>query len=521
MKSIRYKSTIIFAFIILSFFIDSYAQSFSKIYVKVNNQSVELNAFKRNDIVFISAKEFASKLRLQYAYSEEHQKAEIIFPKFNLKITARNPFVALFNKEEQKKEIVQLPISTIVIQNDILFPLDFMRSTLSRCFNSVVTYSETRPDIVDLPNQTEQSDTTEKEEEINFADIKFDVDEKVNGTLLEINFNKKIRNVKNSLRNNILTLDVTELRIDEKKFPINFTEGLVREVRATNTNNGARLQFTLHKDFGDYEVLHNRNEQKIFVTIHNKSFQAKKNRIRSNRDRWNFDVIVLDAGHGGKDPGAIGRNKSVEKNITLAITLKLGKMLEENMKDVKVVYTRKDDRFVELYRRGKIANDNDGKLFISIHCNSTPNKKSNASGSEVYLLRPGRTDDAIAIAARENSVIEFEADPKRYQKLTDENFILVSMAQAAHMQYSEKFAEMLDKQFRQNLDIPSRGVKQAGFFVLVGASMPSVLVEAGYLSNPTDEKYLMSKKGQEEVAQSIFNAIKSFKNYYDLIIREE
>jgi len=168
-----------------------------------------------------------------------------------------------------------------------------------------------------------------------------------------------------------------------------------------------------------------------------------------------------------------------------------------------------------LYKRGKIANENNGKLFISIHCNSTKKKPSNASGAEVYLLRPGRTEEAIEIAETENSVIEYEDNPQRYEKLTDENFILVSMAHSAYMKYSEKFAELLNKDFYLNLKLKSRGVKQAGFYVLVGASMPSVLIETGFISNKEDAKFLKSASGQKQVAESIFSSIKTYRKYYE------
>src|SRR5437016_14273254 len=121
-----------------------------------------------------------------------------------------------------------------------------------------------------------------------------------------------------------------------------------------------------------------------------------------------LDVIVLDAGHGGKDAGAIGTNGYMEKQATLAIIRKLGKLIEKEMPGVKVVYTRKDDTFIELYRRGEIANEHKGKLFISIHCNSTPQKPSHASGFTTYILRPGKTDAAIHVASRENAVIKYE-----------------------------------------------------------------------------------------------------------------
>jgi N-acetylmuramoyl-L-alanine amidase len=224
---------------------------------------------------------------------------------------------------------------------------------------------------------------------------------------------------------------------------------------------------------------------------------------------------VIDPGHGGKDPGAIGVDNVREKDITLAIALKLGELLKKEMPDVKVVYTRKDDTFVDLYKRGKIANENDGKLFISIHCNSTKKKPSEPSGAEVYLLRPGRTQEAIEIAETENSVIKYEDNPQKYEKLTDENFILVSMAHSSYMKYSEKFAELLHKDFDINLKIKSRGVKQAGFYVLVGASMPSVLVETGFISNKEDAKFLKSSAGQKQVAESIFSSIKSYRKFYE------
>jgi N-acetylmuramoyl-L-alanine amidase len=230
---------------------------------------------------------------------------------------------------------------------------------------------------------------------------------------------------------------------------------------------------------------------------------------------------VLDAGHGGKDAGAVGVNGVKEKDINLGVTLALGRLIQKEMKDVKVVYTRKTDKFVELYRRGQIANENNGKLFISIHCNSTPHKPTNASGFEVYLLRPGRTKEAINIAERENSVIQYEDNPKRYEKLTDENFILVSMAHSAYMRYSERFSELVDRSYSAETAIPSRGVKQAGFYVLVGASMPSVLVETGFISNRHDAKYLSSSRGQRKIAQAIFSAIKSYKKFYESSLENE
>jgi N-acetylmuramoyl-L-alanine amidase len=189
---------------------------------------------------------------------------------------------------------------------------------------------------------------------------------------------------------------------------------------------------------------------------------------------------------------------------------------------VKVVFTRSTDTFVPLYRRGQIANESGGKLFVSIHGNATPRKPSPQRGFEVYLLRPGKTEDAIAIAERENAVIELEEGYEdRYQELTDENFILVTMAQSAYMRSSERLAELVQKQMANVAGLHNNGVKQAGFYVLVGAAMPNILVETGFLSNREDEKFLKSTTGQQKVAEALYRAIRKYKTEYEKLLANE
>lgn len=228
-----------------------------------------------------------------------------------------------------------------------------------------------------------------------------------------------------------------------------------------------------------------------------------------------LDVIVLDAGHGGKDPGAIGTNGYKEKQATLAIVLQLGKLIEKELPDTKVVYTRATDKFIELYRRGEIANEHKGKLFVSIHCNSTPEKPTKAGGMATYILRPGKTDAAIRVAARENAVISFEKDKSRYDALSDIDFILTSMSRAQDVRFSEKFASQVQKSLKSGVGLKSNGVEQAGFFVLVGASMPNALIETAYISNPKEEALLKSEDGQKKFAQAILEAIKKYKAIYE------
>jgi len=228
-----------------------------------------------------------------------------------------------------------------------------------------------------------------------------------------------------------------------------------------------------------------------------------------------LNVIVLDAGHGGRDGGAVGPGGYLEKTATLGIVQKLGKMIEKEMPGVKVVYTRKTDTFVELYRRGQIANKYKGKLFISVHCNSTPQKPSTASGFTTYILRPGKTDAAVRVAAKENAVIQYEEKKERYYYLSDVDFILTSMARTQDVKFSEKFASLVQTELDKQLTIKNNGVSQAGFYVLVGASMPNVLIETGFISNPKEEALLKSDKGQTSYARGIFNAIKKYKAAYE------
>lgn len=244
-------------------------------------------------------------------------------------------------------------------------------------------------------------------------------------------------------------------------------------------------------------------------------------RPSSEAKKWALDVIVLDAGHGGKDVGAISVGGTHEKDVTLALVKKLGALIERNMPDTKVVYTREDDRFIELYRRGQIANEAGGKLFISIHCNSMPSKPHPANGFETYILRPGRNDDAVRVAERENSAIKFEKNQKRYKQLNDEQFIVVNMAQSAFVKFSEMFAAVVQEEVAKATPLSSRGVNQAGFYVLVGASMPNILFESAFLSNTDDEKYITSDRGQDAIARGLFNAIRVYADQYEQLIRAQ
>lgn len=223
--------------------------------------------------------------------------------------------------------------------------------------------------------------------------------------------------------------------------------------------------------------------------------------------------VVIDAGHGGHDPGAAGKN-SKEKDITLALALKTGKYIEENLPDVQVIYTRKTDVFVELYRRAKIANEAKADLFISIHCNA--NKSTTPFGAETYVMGLHKSEANLAVAQTENASIMLEDDYHvkydGFDPTSPEGYIFFSMLQNAFLDQSLTLATNVQKHFKERVNLFDRGVKQAGFLVLYKTTMPSVLIETGFISNAKEEKILTSEEGQNYIASAIFRAVKDYKH---------
>ena len=231
-----------------------------------------------------------------------------------------------------------------------------------------------------------------------------------------------------------------------------------------------------------------------------------------------ISTIVIDAGHGGKDPGALGK-KSMEKDIALSVALKTGRYIEQNLPGVKVVYTRKTDKFVELHKRGKIANEAEADLFISIHCNANPSRSP--YGAETYALgvEDKRTKRNMEVAMTENAAIMLEENQEDlydgFNASSPESYIGLTLFQSEHLAQSLDLANRIQQQFKNRVGRKDRGVHQAGFLVLWRTAMPSVLVELGYLSNSTEEAFLKSEKGQTYMASAIYRAVKEYKREYE------
>lgn len=234
---------------------------------------------------------------------------------------------------------------------------------------------------------------------------------------------------------------------------------------------------------------------------------------------WAKDfVVVIDAGHGGHDPGAIGKI-SKEKNINLKVALKLGNLIKQNCNDVKVVYTRSKDVFIPLDRRAEIANNAKADLFISIHTNALANNRT-AKGASTWTLGLAKSDANLEVAKRENSVILYEDDYKtRYAGFNPnsaESYIIFEFMQDKYMEQSVHLASLMQKQFRQTCRRADRGVHQAGFLVLKASAMPSILIELGFISTPEEERYLNSEEGAGTMAKGIYRAFLNYKREHEL-----
>ena len=251
----------------------------------------------------------------------------------------------------------------------------------------------------------------------------------------------------------------------------------------------------------------------FFLFLSNNSANAQLNKNILN-------TIVIDPGHGGKDSGTMGtkRYKKYEKHIALAVSLKLGEYISNEFPDIKVIYTRKTDIFLELNERTELANNSSADLFISIHCDGFTN--SSPSGASVFVMGMSKLKANMDVAMRENSAIYMEDNYQQkyegFDPKSQESYIVFSLMQNTFLNQSLKIAEEVEKEFSTRANRKSRGVKQAPFYVISRTNMPSILIECGFLTNPKEEDYLHSEIGQDYIASAIFRAFRTYKKSVEI-----
>jgi N-acetylmuramoyl-L-alanine amidase len=460
----------------------------------------EIQTITSRELEFISIEDFAQLMHFGIYTNEEKRKSVLYLERTKVTFTADNTFVKI------NSQMVQIPLECIWQDNEVWISLKYFVTLISKYTPIFATLDQTGRIIT-----IEQTD-------VNITGIR--IADKENGTLIEVQSSRRFseKDIVLDIRNGYFHIDIYGGKINPESVSAVPGGGIIQNVQGFQMGEMASIAFKLKHDILSRDLVFSDSSPDFYVNLRTSEGlgeKADRERIREDLDeqkkRWLIDTIVLDAGHGGKDPGAIGYKNLREKDIVLPIILNLGRIIEEKMPDVNVVYTRKKDVFIPLWKRTKIANDADAKLFISVHCNS--NTSSRPNGFETYFLSAEKEDKAKDVVLKENSAIEYEEsrDQKRYEGLS---FILATMLQSVNVKHSQFLATNIQESLLAKLDklgMSDRGVKQGPFWVLVGATMPNVLVETGYVSHQHESRLLSSETTQKKIAEGIYIGIEKYK----------
>ena len=455
-----------------------------------------LRTFFRGSVEYLNGRELATVFSASTYVNDDVNKLVLHFREGEVKITAFSSFVVV------DERAFQLPLSTYFDGEEYYLPARAFFSVLGATVLPGARYDEARRTFVGPAVYGA----------FNIHDAS--VESKRNGTLIRVKTSKKFdtRNIVRYITDNgWLVVQVPGGRVDTLALSRSTLGGIIRRVWGRQLDKSAELRFKLTDKVSLPEVYQVDGAAELHIAIRNPA-RRKGDRTKEMREQWYLDTIVIDPGHGGIDGGTVGKGGLKEKVVTLDVALRLGRLLRRKS-NMKVVYTRDEDVFVPLWQRTKIANDAGGKLFISIHVNGSPNR--NARGFETHFLAPAKTPEAIEVARLENSVIALEESDHAYQEFSDEALILSTMAQSAWMKESEALAAIIQERLSQHLDAPNRRVKQAEFYVLIGASMPNVLIEIGFITNRIEEKKLGQNEYRQRIANGLFDAIVLFKQKYE------
>jgi len=457
--------------------------------------------FKRIDgSVYFSMADFVNAIGLGIYTNEARQKSVLYIGSDKATFTAGNPFVVLNDRTYQLTHLPRWEHNELLITPQALIAL----------FNNFTSHS--------FSFDEKEMILTLGMKNVNITGVK--VDTMDNGTLIRVNSNKKFRKQDVSLKvaNGWLHIDVFGGKADKSAIEAVQTAGIVSDIQVIEFDQLISLAFRLRTSILSRDLVFDPSSNDFYVNLRtddkiDHDREDVQEELAEQKKEWLIDTIVIDPGHGGKDPGAVGYGGLKEKEIVLSVGLLLEKIMAKQMPEVKVVFTRRTDKFIPLWQRTKIANEQKGKLFISLHCNS--NKSRSAKGFETYFLSADKdkNQQAQEVVLKENASIRFEdeQDQKRYEGI---NFILATMAQSAFIRQSQYLASTVQNSFARTLKplgMKDRGVKQGRFWVMVGATMPNILVEMGFISNKIEANLLKKTSTQQKVAQAVFEGIKKYK----------
>ncbi len=459
-----------------------------------NNEEVRIRTVERDNIEFLSLGQLGAFLDSRYKTNIRDGVGSLELTNGELGFSMFSPYVTVGEKSYN-------------IQHDIIF---YKGDFYAPAANILPVVDQLTPDnlVYSPDNQTIRIIPAV----YNIIDLV--AQQKLNGLMTEIMLSEELKFDIVKTEDHWLIVTIYGGKIDTSRFNGMRPIRAIYDTKAYQFENSAQLSIRYRpKDFTFVGRL-KENPLRIQIMIKGEGFAdtvlsySSSGGINSNA----IDVIVVDPGHGGEDFGAVGPDGTLEKDINLDISLYLKDMLEDE--GFTVILTRDDDRFISLADRTKIANEAGADMFISIHANASETNK-NARGYISFFLSDAKTDQARAAAALENASIRFETMESQRDYVSDIDFILLDMVQSEFLKESADLAAIIEQNIEKQTKIASRGVDQAGFFVLNKAYMPSVLVESAFISNKQDEKLLKSKKTQQDIARAIADSIVEFKKKYE------
>ncbi len=482
--------------LIISF---SFLKSDIHVFNRSSGTESEIKVLPNVKPIYVSAKDLGESFTSKIYENSERQKLVLYIAGSKIKVSGNSSYVII------NDNAYQMPQVTIIEGDDLYVPAEYFFEIIKGAILPGINFDSNKELLeIDI---------------IRFNVTNISIDVKSNGTIIHLATKKPFseRNISSFInKHGWYYLTIAGAVVDTVNINSGLTRGVVRQIESDQIGSTGQIAFKLSREVISHEWYQSLDPNEIVITLRTPLGEIDEH-IQDVKERWRLDTVVLDAGHGGKDPGAIGKYGTKEKDVALDITKRTGRLLEKS--GIKVVYTRDEDVFIPLLDRTKIANDSNGKLFVSIHANANKNRK--VQGFETFLLRPGKSQDAIEVASRENSVISLEEFTDQYEDLTGEALIMATMAQSMFMKESEDLASIIQMELDKRLNTPNRGVKQAGFYVLIGASMPNALVEVGFISNPSEEKKLREKAHKQKIAEAIYQAIKHFKQSREKILAGE
>ncbi len=446
---------------------------------------------------FIPIERFAEILSISTDKSLLHKTISLNYKQNQILFTAHSPFVLFGQQKFQMQANVRFP------NRDFYVPLDgFIDGLNVSGINTVefdpsenALYILTRSaNIVRLSTIT-QNDTVKLILHTTHPFKNSDLSTEIEDEWLFINIDGGIVDVRNDLG----MKDVEEI-FDFIPLQVNKDQ--------------CRFSLYLAPNVSEATVIASESANEIIINLTKQSLASSSvlADLQREREKWKIDTIILDPGHGGRDPGCVGTGRIYEKDIVLGIAKATQSELERRM-NANVILTRDHDSFVALKGRTKKANEQGGKLFVSFHVDA--NRVKSLHGHTVYFLGPAKTDDARDVAQFENSVIKFEESQNAYAGLSDMSFILAANAQNSYNKESQDFASIIDEEIKNQCGSRSHGVRQAGFYVLYGASMPNILIETGFMTNSNDRNKLTSSSYQNSLAKAVTDGIIKFTEKYE------